>query len=60
MSVPGPSAVHSYLFLVSKSSLTLCDPMDCSPPGSSVHGTLQAGILKWVAVSFSKDRVCTQ
>ena len=33
---------------------TLCDPMDCSPPGSSVHGILQARILKWVAVPFSK------
>ena len=29
---------------------TLCDPMDCSPPGSSVHGILQARILKWVAM----------
>ena len=29
---------------------TLCDPMDCSLPGSSVHGILQAGILKWVAI----------
>ena len=31
---------------------TLCDPMDCSPPGSSVHGIFQAWILEWVAVSF--------
>ena len=30
--------------------LTLCDPMDCSPPDSSVHGILQARILEWVAV----------
>ena len=30
--------------------LTLCDPMDCSPPGSSVHGVLQVRILKWVAI----------
>ena len=30
--------------------LTLCDPMDCSPPGSSVHGIFQAGILEWVAI----------
>ena len=29
---------------------TLCDPMDCRPPGSSVHGTLQARILEWVAM----------
>ena len=34
--------------------LTLCDPMDCSPPGSSVHGTLQARILEWVAMPFSR------
>ena len=33
---------------------TLCDPMDCNPPGSSVHGILQARILEWVAVPFSK------
>ena len=33
--------------------LTLYDPMDCSPPGSSVHGVLQARILEWVAVSLS-------
>ena len=32
----------------------LCDPMDCSLPGSSVHGILQAGILKWVAVPSSR------
>ena len=32
---------------------TLCNPMDCSPPGFSVHGILQARILEWVAVSFS-------
>ena len=30
--------------------LTLCDPMACSPPGSSVHGILQARILEWVAI----------
>ena len=34
-------------------ALTLCDPMDCSPPGSSVRGILQARILQWVAISFS-------
>ena len=36
---------------------TLCDPMDSSPPGSSVHGILQARILEWVAISFSN--ACT-
>ena len=39
---------------VAKSYLTLRDPMDCSPPGSSVHGIFQARILEWVAISFSK------
>ena len=36
--------------LVAQSCLTLCDPMDCSPPGSSFHGILQARILEWVAI----------
>ena len=31
---------------------TFCDPMDCSPPGSSVHGIFQARVLEWVAISF--------
>ena len=35
--------------------LTLCDPMDCSPPGSSVHGTLQARILEWAAMPSSRE-----
>ena len=39
---------------VTLSCLTLCDPVDCSPPGSSVYGILQARILKWVANSFSR------
>ena len=34
--------------------LTLCDPIDCSPPGSSVHGILQAKILEWVAMLSSR------
>ena len=34
--------------------MSLCDPMDCSPPGSSVHGILQAKILEQVAIPFSK------
>ena len=40
--------------LVSQSCLTLCNPMDCSLPGSSVHGFLQARILEWVAIPFSR------
>ena len=48
--------------LISQSCLTLCDPMDCSPPGSSVYRKLQARILERVAIPFcrgssqSKDR----
>ena len=34
---------------------TLCDPMDGSPSGSSVHGILQARVLEWVAISFPND-----
>ena len=37
-----------------QSCLILCDPMDCSPPGSSICGISQARILEWVAISFSK------
>ena len=40
--------------LVAQSCPALCDPMDCSPPGSSVHGILQAEILEWIAISFSR------
>ena len=39
---------------VAQSCQTLCDPMDCSLPSSSVHGILQARILEWVAISFSR------
>ena len=39
---------------VAQLCLTLCDPMDCSLSGSSVHGILQARILEWVAISFSR------
>ena len=40
--------------LVAQSCLTLCDCMDCSLPGSSVHGILQARILEWVAIFSSR------
>ena len=40
--------------LVAQSCLTPCNPMDCSLPGSSVHGILQARILEWVAISYSR------
>ena len=47
-----------------QSFLTLCDPMDCSLPGSSVHGILQVRILEWIAMPFSRgssqlrNRIC--
>ena len=47
-SLPGVST------LVAQSCLTLCDPMDCSPPGSCVNGILQVRILEWVAILFSR------
>ena len=39
---------------VAQSCLTLCDPKDCSPPGSSVHGIFQARLLEWVAMPSSR------
>ena len=41
-------------FVYMFSRVQLCDPMDCSPPGSSVYDILQARILEWVAISFSR------
>ena len=38
-----------------QSCLTLSDPMDCSPPGSSIHGIFQARVLEWVAIAFSES-----
>ena len=38
---------------VAQSCLTLSDPMDCSPPGSSIQGIFQAGVLEWGAIAFS-------
>ena len=46
--------------LLAKPRPTLCDPMDCSPPGSSVRGIFQAGILEWVAISFSRGSFPSQ
>ena len=45
------------LFLVAQLCPTLCDPMDCSPPGSSVHGILQ-GILEWIAMLSFRGSFC--
>ena len=41
--------------LVAQSCPSLCDHVDCSPPGLSVHGILQTRILEWVAIPFSRD-----
>ena len=49
-----PLSTPSSEVKVAQSCLTLCNPMDCSPPGSSVHGLLQARILEWVDIHFSR------
>ena len=41
--------------LLAQSCLTLCDSMDCSPPGSSVHWIIQGRLLEWVAISPSRE-----
>ena len=46
--------------LVTQLCPTLCNPTDCSPPGSSVHGILQTRILEWVAIPFSRGIFLTQ
>ena len=51
------SISHDFLkvkVLFTQSCLTLFNPMDVSPPGSSVHGVLQAKILEWVVIPFSR------
>ena len=58
---------HSFFFMVKENAAFIvvllfshqvlsnsCDPMDCSPPGFSVHGIRQARILEWVAIPFSR------
>ena len=55
--------IHAVQNLVAQSlqsCLTLCDPMDCSLPGSSSHGILQARILEWVGISFSRGSSWTR
>ena len=49
-----PQYIMCVCGLVAQSCPTLCDPLDCSLPGSSVHGILQARILEWVTISFSR------
>ena len=51
-SLEGLTCMHAKLF---QSCLTPCDPMDCSPPRCSVHGILQARILEWDAITFSRE-----
>ena len=41
--------------VVAKLCPTLCNPMDCSPPGSSIHGISQARIIEWIAISFPRE-----
>ena len=43
-----------------QSCLTLCDPIEGSPPGSSVHGIFQARVLEWGAIAFSERTLNTQ
>ena len=50
-----PATSSEWVSEVTQSGLTLCDPVDCSSPGSSVHGIVQARILEWVAISFSRE-----
>ena len=45
-------AVLVILCVLTQSCLTLCNPMDCSPPDTSVHGIFQERILEWAAISF--------
>ena len=61
--------IHSTLYffflgivcvLVAQSCPTPCDPMDCSPSGSSVHGILQARVVEWVAIPFSRGSSWTR
>ena len=50
---PGHSYIYIYICKL-LSRVQMCDPMDCSPPGFSVHRISQARILEWVAISFSR------
>ena len=52
--LPFPSPMHESQSEVAQSCPTRSDPMDCSLPGSSVHGIFQARVLEWVAIAFSK------
>ena len=59
--LPFPSPMHESESEVAQSCPTLSDPMDCRLPGSSVHGILQARVLEWGAIAFSRTRyTCIQ
>ena len=58
--VPGLIILIQVQVLVAQAYLTVCDPMDCSLPGSSVHGILQARIPEWVAIPFSPGDLSDQ
>ena len=60
MDGPGGYCCECVCMLFTQSCLTLCDTMDCSPPGSSDHGILQARTLDWVAIPFSRGSFWTQ
>ena len=49
--------VSGRVLLLAQSCLTLCDPVDCSPPGSSVHGVIPARILQWVALFLLQGNI---
>ena len=51
--LPFASPMHESESEIAQSCLTLSDPMDCSLPGSSIHGIFQAGVLEWGAIAFS-------
>ena len=55
--LPFPSPMQESESEVTQSCPTLTDPMDCSPPGSSIHGIFQARVLEWGAIAFSKIHV---
>ena len=51
-----PASTNSFTVCVlAQSCPTFCDPVNRSPPGSSVHGIFRAGVLEWVAISFSNS-----
>ena len=56
MSKP-PSLDFKCLLRITQSCLILCNPMDYSPPGSSVHGILQPRILEWASIPFSRESI---